>query len=75
MILVSKMAITFPSFYKGIQPLTENLKTNTCKNENKLQLILIMLSKRQQVSLVSQTHPRAPQSAGSQHSVGEPQAL
>lgn len=33
MILFSKMAITLYSFYKGIQPSVENLKTNTCENE------------------------------------------
>lgn len=33
MILFFKIAITFLSFYKGIQPLIEDLKTKTCENE------------------------------------------
>lgn len=32
-VLISKMAITLRSFYEGIQPVIENLKTNTCDNE------------------------------------------
>lgn len=31
--LISKMAITLHSFYEGIQPVIENLKTNTRENE------------------------------------------
>lgn len=32
-VMISKVAITLHSFYEGIQPLIENLKTNTCENE------------------------------------------
>lgn len=74
MILISKMAITLHSFYKGIQPLIENLKTNAWK-WNKLQKFFTAENKKKHASLVLWTHHRSPQSAARQHSVWEAQAL